>query len=174
MASANDVGSLALLHAAFLNDYELLRTRLATYTGSPEQAADILHDVYLKLRSNPQITEVREPRAYLYRMALNLAKNQRRNGRRFVSADEEALAVIPDDAPDPERAALAADEMRRAIAHLHQVPARQRDIFLARWRDEKSQIEIALKFGIHKRTVQKELERAERYLCKKLGLPKLR
>ena len=169
-----NVGPVETLLDTLLMDYDFLKGRLTAYTGSAEQAADILQDVYLKLRSDPQIGEVRLPRSYLYRMALNLAKNQRRNGSRWVAVDDMVILALPDEAPDPERVVLASDEMRRAIEYLHRVPARQRAIFLARWRDEKSQIEIASEFGIHKRTVQKELERAERYLRKKLGLPNAR
>lgn len=47
-------------------DYVVLLTRLSARLGSRETAAEILHDVYVKLRSKPVIGELRSPRAYLY------------------------------------------------------------------------------------------------------------
>src|SRR3546814_14328920 len=85
---------------------------------------------------------------------------------------DEELLEIPDDAPDQQTAALALDEMNRAMDALHALPTRQRAIFLAKWRDEKLQSEIAAEFGLHKRSVQKELTRVELYLRKVLRRPK--
>ncbi|WP_066769143.1 RNA polymerase sigma factor [Sphingobium sp. CCH11-B1] len=158
------------LVSTLITDYDLLHARLSRRFGSDELATETLHDIYLKLRSDPQIDYVRHPRSYLYRMSINQTLNRYRKEARSVTVDPAVTVTIPDDAPDPERMALASDEMRRAIEHLHRLPRRQRDIFLARWRDAKTQIEIAAEFGLHKRTVQKELDRAERYLRKKLGL----
>src|SRR3546814_4265392 len=88
------------------------------------------------------------------------------------SSDLEELLEIPDDAPDQQTAALALDEKNRAMDALHALPTRQRAIFLAKWRDEKLQSEIAAEFGLHKRSVQKELTRVELYLRKVLRRPK--
>lgn len=159
------------LIATLLTDYELLQQRLAGYAGSREVAAEILHDVYLKLRAHPQIGEVQHPRAYLYRMAINLTKNQWRNDSRMLPIDDATILALPDEAPDQERTVLAFDEWNRALEHLGSLPAKRRAIFLAKWRDEKTQIEIASDLGLHKRTVQKELDRAERFLRKKLWRP---
>ncbi|OHT21695.1 RNA polymerase sigma factor [Edaphosphingomonas haloaromaticamans] len=147
-------------------EYEALQMRLSAHLRSSEAAAEALHDVYVKLRADPSIVEVRNPRSYLYRMAINLAHNQRRKNNRICPADEAAITELPDTAPDPERRAIAADEMSRALDALDALPAKRREIFLAKWRDEKSQIEIAHEFGLHKRSVQKELAKAEQYLRK--------
>ncbi|MFW2448503.1 MAG: sigma factor-like helix-turn-helix DNA-binding protein [Qipengyuania pacifica] len=62
--------------------------------------------------------------------------------------------------------------MSRALQALHALPIRRQAIFLAKWRDEKTQGEIAAEFGLHKRSVQKELARAEKYLRKVLRRPR--
>lgn len=153
-------------------EYDSLLTRLSAHLRSPEAAADALHDVYVKLKAAPAIGEVRRPRSYLYRMAVNLAMNRRRGDWRVVNMDVAELSEFPDGAPDQESAALAMDEMDRALQALHSLPIRRRAIFLARWRDEKSQADIAAEFGLHKRSVQKELARAESYLRKILHRPR--
>ncbi|PZU64017.1 RNA polymerase sigma factor [Sphingobium sp.] len=159
---------LALLE----NDYDALLARLSAHLSSPEAAADALHDVYVKLRAEPFIGELRNPPAYLYRMAVNLAKNRSRSDWHTVNMDDARLSEFPDSAPDQESAALAVDEMNRALQALHALPAQRQAIFLAKWRDEKSQGEIAAEFGLHKRSVQKDLARAEAHLRKILRRPR--
>lgn len=145
-------------------EYDLLLVRLSGALRSPDAATEALHDAYLKLERGPAVGEIRNPLSYLYRMAINLAKNRRRHEMLFTPADAAAVVDLTDDAPDPERAATARLALARVLDALETLPAQRRDIFLAAWRDEKTQAEIAAKFGLHKRTVQKELARAERHL----------
>src|SRR3546814_1667853 len=74
-----DGSAVAGLLAAFETDYLVLLHRLSHRLRSQEAAEDALHDVYLKLQSEPDIGEIRNHRAYLYRMSLNLAKNHIRS-----------------------------------------------------------------------------------------------
>src|SRR3546814_1997450 len=65
---------LALLET----EYVVLLTRLSAHVRSPDVAAEIIHDVYVKLRSEPAISEIHSPRASLYRMAVNLDRKSTR------------------------------------------------------------------------------------------------
>src|SRR3546814_1213694 len=141
---------LALLET----EYVVLLTRLSAHVRSPDVAAEIIHDVYVKLRSEPAISEIHSPRAYLYRMAVNFAKNRNRSDWRAVNMGDEELLEIPDDAPDQQTAALALDETNRAMDALHALPTRQRTIFLAKWRDEKLQREIDAEFGLNRQSTR--------------------
>ncbi|CCW17639.1 hypothetical protein EBBID32_19800 [Sphingobium indicum BiD32] len=145
-------------------EYDLLLVRLSGVLRSPDAATEALHDAYLKLGSGAAIGEVRKPLSYLYRMAINLAKNRRRHEMLFTPADAAAVVGLTDEAPDPERAAGARLALARVLDALETLPTQRRGIFLAAWRDEKTQVAIAAEFGLHKRTVQKELARAERHL----------
>lgn len=150
-------------------EYVLLLTQLSARLRSPDIAADALHDAYVKLRSRPPISDLRQPTAYLYRMAINLASNSRRKDVRSISTAMAEFEGLPDGMPDPERSALAIREMEQMFAALHDLAPRSRAIFLARWRDEKTNEEIAAAFAIHKRSVQKDLARTESHLRTKLG-----
>lgn len=161
--------SVARLIAVLEQDYVVLLAKLSAKLGSPDAAADALHDTYVKLRSLPSIVDLRQPSAYLYRMAINLALNNMRKHARTISASDFELAALPDGMPDPERSALAVREMEQMFAALHALAPRSRAIFLARWRDEKTNEEIAAAFGIHKRSVQKDLARTELHLRAMLG-----
>ena len=156
--------NLNLLLETLETDYDLLLSRLTGTLRSPDAASEALHDAYLKLGRGPRIGDIRHPLAYLYRMAINLAKNRRRHEALFTPADAVAALEFADDAPDPERAVSARRTLSRVFDMLEALPAQRRQIFLAAWRDEKTQVQIAAEFGLHKRTVQKELSRAERDL----------
>lgn len=159
-----DDASLKRLLEALEADYDHLLARLSGTLGSPDAASEALHDAYLKLERGAVIGEIRHPLSYLYRMAINLAKNRRRHEMLFTPADAAAALDLADDAPDPERAASARRTLSRVFDMLEALPPQRRDIFLAAWRDEKTQVQIAGEFRLHKRTVQKELARAERDL----------
>lgn len=150
-------------------EYATLLARLSAHLRSPETAAEALHDVYVKLRAAPVIGDLRSPRSYLYRMAINRAKNLGRHEAFLKLAPVEKIEELLDQRPDPERAAGDRLEMEQALAALDRLPLQRREIFLARWRDEKLLTEIASDMNLHKRTVQKELARAEQYLRSALG-----
>lgn len=168
-AAEAEFASRQKLLALLESEYDRLLERLVRALRSPDAASEALHDVYLKLGSDAEIGDVRHPVPYLYRMAINLAKNRRRHETFLKAVPTERIDEIPDQAPSPERIAGDHLEMERALAALEALPAQRREIFLARWRDDKLLTEIAGDFGLHKRTVQKELTRAEQYLRSALG-----
>jgi DNA-directed RNA polymerase specialized sigma24 family protein len=77
-------------------EYHTLLRRLSSHLGSADIAAEALHEVYLKLRSEPSIGELRSPVSYLYRMAINLAKDRGRKDWRTVQIDDAVLEALPD------------------------------------------------------------------------------
>lgn len=148
--------------------YGSLLGRLTQRLRSKDAAAEALHDAYIKLQNGAAISDVRHAPSYLYQMALNLARNRQRNDTRFIAFAANVIDLYPDDAPDAERIAVARRDLELGLTGLEALPSRRRDIFLARWQDGKSQAEIATQFRLHKRTVQKELFRAESFLRKLL------
>ncbi|AOH86950.1 hypothetical protein AWL63_19685 [Sphingomonas panacis] len=158
--------------AVLEREYATLLIKLSAHLRSPEAAADALHDTYVKLRSLPPIRDVRQPVAYVYRMAINLALNRMRRDARAISVQMSQLENLPDGMPDPERSALAVREMEHAFGALNALPSKRREIFLARWRDGRTNEEIAVAFGMHKRSVQKVLARTELHLRSLLGRQK--
>lgn len=163
-AVRNEEANLNRLLETLEADYDQLLSRLTGTLRSPDAASEALHDAYLKLERGAVIGDIRHPLSYLYRMAINLAKNRRRHEMLFTPADAAAALDLVDDTPDPERAASARRTLSRVFDMLEALPPKRRDIFLAAWRDDKTQVQIAAAFGLHKRTVQKELARAERDL----------
>jgi len=147
-----------------LKDYALLLRRLTRKFGSIDFAADALQDLYVRICAGSLSNSINKPQAYLYRMAVNLGHNLVRREKRNASLDASMFENLADTAPDSERVVIGISELNFVLHELRMLPERRRAIFLARWRDEKELAAIASEFGLHRRTVQKELARTEAHL----------
>lgn len=135
---------------------------LCSRIDSPTIAADILYDLRLKLADGIDQTNVRDPRAYLFSMAANLATDHQRveRRRREILKDAHGSAWQQSDEFTPERHAIARAELAHLEAVIREFPARRRDIlYLSRF-DGMSQKEIADEMGLGITTVYKELKTA--------------
>ncbi|WP_334186268.1 RNA polymerase sigma factor [Novosphingobium sp.] len=165
--AAGDVEPEAL-QRTLITIYRELSAGLERTWGSREAALDALQDTSAKLAAGARIGAVHNPRAYLRRMAFNLGQNRRRALARSVPVDPAILEAAADEAPDPERMTVAADELARVFHAARELPEQRRVIFFHRWADDLSTGEIAGKLGIRRRTVQKELARAAKVLRARL------
>lgn len=154
-------GGRQTLRSVLLAHYDALRTKLTQRLGSADLAGDALQDTWLRLERGAHVGPVRDPFAYLIRVASNLASNRRTlDQRRARLLNIHGGDGVAEDAPDPERAAMARSEwaaVRRAIAEL---PERRQAIFLAAWVEQEPYEDIATRHDISVRTVQVELKRA--------------
>ena len=167
--------SRVTLQKLLLSGYVGLAEWLARRLGSPELAQDALHETYLRLQRDVEIGPVQNPKAYLLRMALNIASNRRKSEKRLLSVGEtEALLSFVDEAPGPARSAEARSEMQALVRALEELPLRRRQIFLASWVEEIPHQEIASRFGITIRTVQIELKDALEHCAQRLKKRKFR
>jgi len=154
------------LLSLLVSTYPDLRRRLAGRLGSTELANEALHDTYLKLRRTEIAGELRNPRSYLVTMALNIARNSIRSDSRHLSAAEiDTLLDIPDDAPDPSRAAEARSELAAVERALQGLPPRRRALFRRFWAGNATFKELALEYNLSERTVRHELLLANRHLA---------
>ena len=145
-------------------DYAQLLRRLTRKFGSTDFAADALQDLYVRICTASLSSGIDKPRAYLYRMAVNLGYNLIRREKRNTPLDPSMIENLVDTAPGPERGVIGISELNLVLHELRMLPERRRAIFLARWRDGKELAAIASEFGLHRRTVQKELARTETHL----------
>lgn len=150
-----------LLLARFMKLYPDFRERLRHRLGSADLADEALNEVYLKLRQTGNRYTIANIPAYLFRLTLNAAFDQRRAGAKLASAaDIDAAMEIADTAPGPAQVV----ESRRDMAILQQAMAtltdRRRAILLAARIEGRSCREIAEEMGLSKRTVELELRQA--------------
>jgi RNA polymerase sigma-70 factor (ECF subfamily) len=149
------------LRQFFLLGYDDLKVRLTKRLGSAELASDALQDAWLKLERATPAGPVHRPRPYLLRIAYNIALKRLRRERQTVTLDEarEALSLI-DEAPNPAQIAEARSELALLEQAVEDLTPRQREILFASRLDSISLHEIAVRYGISQRMVERELRQA--------------
>ncbi|MGH8612685.1 MAG: RNA polymerase sigma factor, partial [Gammaproteobacteria bacterium] len=102
--------------------------------------------------------EIRHPRAFLFRIARNLAANARRvRSPTRAMEHEHELNAIPATYATPEQTYAAAELDRLLKEVIKNLPPRQREVFLLHRYRDKTQTQIAVMIGISLDTVEKHI-----------------
>tara|TARA_B100000965_G_scaffold12060_1_gene9186 strand:+ start:6554 stop:7051 length:498 start_codon:yes stop_codon:yes gene_type:complete len=143
------------------NERDLLQF-LAARLKSAFTAQDLVQDLYLKVRGLDDQDQVRNGRAYLFRMASNLAVDHIRQERRRAELLAEAGHFLTGglDPATPEQTLLAQDELSRLERALAGLPEITRRIFVLSRLDGMTQRQIAEAVGLSPSAVFKHLRRA--------------
>jgi RNA polymerase sigma-70 factor (ECF subfamily) len=150
-----------LVEAYLENERDLLRF-LSKRLGSPSLAADLAHDLYLKLRRSNHPPTVRDRRAYLFSVAANLAADHVRVERRRseIRAEIDGTTWRQADDLTAERHAMGRAELAYLEAEIATLSPRCRHVFYLNRYEGKSQAEIASALGLGLTTVYKDLKTA--------------
>ncbi|MBB6286527.1 RNA polymerase sigma-70 factor (ECF subfamily) [Pseudomonas sp. SJZ103] len=146
------------------NYYRELVCFLNAKLGNRQVAEDVVHDAYVRVLERSSETPIEQPRAFLYRTALNLViDGHRRNALRQVEpldvldSEERFAAGSPHATHDyGQRLAM----LERALAEL---PAACRDSFLLRKLEGLSHLQIAERLGISRTLVEKHIVNAMKH-----------
>jgi RNA polymerase sigma-70 factor, ECF subfamily len=172
-SGAEPSSPLATLQELLTDRYGALKTRLARRLGSHDRAEEALQDTYLRLDGSEIDGKVRNPTAYLFRTAFNIALNQMRADRRRLSAAEvDDLLQIADESPDALQVFEGRAEISRLSKIIAKLPERQRAILLASRVEGVPRQQIAERFGISVGMVDKELQQAQEYCATRFGWKK--
>lgn len=156
-----DSKSPGFLRALFLERYNDFRSQLKRRLGSEDLAQDAMQEAFLKVNELPAGTPVQQPAAYLFRMALNAAEdNRRRDARLLTGVEISELINIADEAADPARIVQGRSEIDVFRRALRELPERTQQMLLAARVHELPHAEIARRYGVSERVVSKELKRA--------------
>jgi RNA polymerase sigma factor (sigma-70 family) len=142
-----------------------------------QEAEDVVQDAYLHLLQKGAIAGLDHPRAYLFRIAANLAVDTVRKAKiRLRYADDEVVFLsFADASAAPEAMMERSLEMRRFQACLAELPQRCRDVFCLNLIEGLTHTEIAQRLGISVRTVDrhiaKGLDHVRRRLMQVAGKP---
>lgn len=99
-------------------------------------------------------------RAWLYRIAINLARNRWRGARRTdVALENGASALVAGEAHDPELAAITGERLQTLRAAVHALPERYRTAVALRHIEELGYAEIAETLGQPVGTVKANVHR---------------
>jgi RNA polymerase sigma-70 factor (ECF subfamily) len=163
------------LREALAADYEGLTRRLTRRLGSADFAREALHETFLRVDRASDAVPVRSPLDYLFRTALNVARDRRKSDRHLLSAAEvDAIMDVADEGPDPSMVAESRIELKAFEMALAELPARRRAVFVAAHLEQIPHREIAARYGINVRTVEFDLQHAMEHLSLRLGRKILR
>ncbi len=135
--------------------------------GSPELAADLCQEVYLRLRrlergGADNGAPLNNPRAFLFRIARNLLIDHLRQQRArpaTVALHDPALR-LESEAPTPEAAASSAQALAGVQAALTELPEHVRQALLWNRLEGLTQREIGTRLGVSERMAGKYITRA--------------
>jgi RNA polymerase sigma-70 factor (ECF subfamily) len=144
------------------------------YAATPEDARDLAQRTFLKAFESARRVLARGVRnavpfkRWLVRVAVNLAKNHRRDAGRWSSVPLEAgrLAATSPSAPEALERAQATARVRRAVL---QLPRRQREVLTLRLDAELPFAEIGETLGITENAAKVSFHHAARRLRAELG-----
>jgi RNA polymerase sigma factor (sigma-70 family) len=150
-------------HHAFEECREELHRFLVRRLRGRQEIRDLMQEVYVRFLQTPQRELVRQPMAYLYRIAANLIHDVHARERLgAVTFDSEVVEETTERRADVWAGDLgdrlsAERQVERVLA---QLPAMYQAVLLLRKRDGLSSAEIAKELGISKHTAEKYLYRA--------------
>ena len=151
--------------------YEELRRFAQLRTGSHTLAEDVVQETWL--RANAAIGAMpRNPRAYLYRMAANVAVDHIRRARTQQRLEGraggpertlgygEALREIPSAEPAADEVAASRQELAILFDAIRELPEKCRRVFLLYRGEGMKMREVAARLDISERTVENHIARA--------------
>lgn len=145
----------------------LLSYLVGMVPGGKPEAQEILHETYVRLLRLDNLEHLREnPRAYIFTIATNLARDamRRRTSRRLDAHEDidELEFVSPE--PSPVEVLDWNQSLERLKRSLLDLPVTTRQIFLLSRFDEMTYPQIADALGISTRTVERHMSSAMKAL----------
>jgi len=148
------------LTAAYVAHRGQLVRFLTRRLRSVATAEDLTQDLYLRLSAIA--ASVRDPKAFLFRAAANLASNHVRDEARraMLRAEASGDGRAQVESLDPERRALGAERLRRVSSVVGDLPDRTRAILIMNRYDGLTQREISQRLGISQTAVENHMTKA--------------
>ncbi|GGO98839.1 sigma-70 family RNA polymerase sigma factor [Stakelama pacifica] len=157
------------LEAALIAHRETL-LRFLRARGAGEAAEDVLHELWLKIRS-ARTGPIAAPLSYLYRAADTLMIDRFRAERQAVKRDrdwsEQMAGAAPgvSEAPSGERIMMGRDHARLVAQRIDSCGARAASAFRRHRIDGVAQREVARELGVSLSTVESDLRLVYRALA---------
>ena len=164
------------LLSVFLEHRDALLRFLVRRLGNPALAEDLTQETWVRAASANGARTVGNPRAYLFRIAANLALDHQRHVAHRVEVEsvERVVAGIADPQPSPETTAIDRAEFGALLAAVDALPPRCREVFIMARFEGATYSQVAARLGIAHSTVVTHMVTAlaalERALRRKTSL----
>jgi RNA polymerase sigma factor (sigma-70 family) len=164
-----------------VSEYLAMRTELVRFLtarlGQAPAAEDIYQEIFIRLKNGQLPEDVGNTRAFIYRMAYNLANDLRRTGQRRAARDGAWFNVATQtmgpeavsDHPDADDAIDAKRKLDALLAGVAELPAKCREVFTLHRLQGLSHRDIAAHLGITTKTVEKHMTTALKHLTLKMA-----
>jgi RNA polymerase sigma-70 factor (ECF subfamily) len=128
---------------------------------SRHEAREVAQEAYVRLLQLERQDVTGFLRAYLFRIAGNLAIDRlRRRATESRFKEHDLFPGLFEQPPGPETLALESERVEQVRGYLHELPGAVRDAFLMFRTQDKDQESIALNLGLSDRMVRNHVTRA--------------
>ncbi|MBD9367311.1 sigma-70 family RNA polymerase sigma factor [Xanthomonas sp. XNM01] len=128
--------------------------------GGDAGAEDVIQSIWLRVRGVAGEQGIDNPRAYLYRLASNLATDHGREKTRRSRLLAEHYLWGPDEVLSTEEQVMARDELERVLDAAGHLPEPTRTMFRLNRLQGLTQPEVARRMGVSVTTVENHLRQA--------------
>ena len=115
--------------------------------SNPATAEDLVQDTFVNV-IGAQSREIRDDKAYLSRIARNLAVDQKRRERRFVDLKEEDFFALVDPSPSPQVIAADRQALLITMQAMSELPERTRKALEMHRLGDHTLVQIGKMLGI--------------------------
>jgi RNA polymerase sigma factor (sigma-70 family) len=141
-------------------------------------AEDLTQDVLLKVVRASEKGQIERADSYVFKVAINLLRDQRRRAQRvgpaiFLPLEEDRDGHLESqlvEAISPERVLLSEDSLADVLRSLEELGELTRNIFILFRLESMKQKDIAALYGIGQSTVEKHVIKAVLHLSNRYGL----
>ncbi|OAI11460.1 RNA polymerase subunit sigma-24 [Methylomonas koyamae] len=165
--SAVDIANLMHKHRQELLHFLSQRTRCT------DAAQDIFQETFIRYAGYGGKHRVENPRAFIFRIAANLATDYLRSRNRHSGHDPEADTGEAETAGpaslSAERAAMSQQQLQQLIAALDELSPKCREVFILLKLKHCSYAEVEQRLGISHTMIFKYLTQALRHCRQKIG-----
>lgn len=149
---------------------EALSRFLARQRVRPDEVADIVQETYCRIQQVNDVDAIRNPKAFLFRVASNIRFNARKRHRNAV--EEDLLDIegidIPSDEPSAYRSFMGEQDLKRVRAAFDELGDSCREAFVMNRFEGLTFAQIATRLGVSVSMVEKHVAHAVSHMKKSL------
>lgn len=165
--TTNDIATLMERYRNELLNY------LAQKVSCKDTAQDIFQETFIRCAGYNQKNTIDNPRAFIFRIASNLAIDYLRGCSRHTLHNidtEELVESIEHPAPSVERTAISEQQLQLLMQALSELPPKCRDVFIMLKLKHYSYAQVEQQLGISQTMILKYLTRALTHCRKQLDI----
>jgi RNA polymerase sigma-70 factor (ECF subfamily) len=158
------------VESLYLQYSQALRRFLSRGRLSQEEVSDIVQETYCRVHQAGRLDAIRNPKAFLFRVARNIRLNDlkhRRAGVEVEAADPATTDVASED-PGPYRTFQSQQELAVVRAALEELPPRCREAFVLNRFQGMTFTQIATELGLSVSMIEKHVSHAIVHLRRRL------